>query len=454
MPHNRGTRRNPRYVGVVSYKGRTKWVGTHRTIAAYKQAEYDRLTELRDEIDNSERQQAPTVMEFAGATLHEDGRITMIWPNGQRARKETGRRVCSIKRMREGLKPFVREFGDRQLDSFTRHEALTWALSRGRHVQQTVCQFFNHALDRELIARNVFARLGARRRSRRIDQPGFQIITDEQYQQLQRCARASRTDSYGLILEGVVLTIGETAMRPGEIFALHHSDIDHPNKIIHVRRQIDMASGILDWPKDDEPRDIVMNGALHEHLEAMPMISETILFPTPRGAYMRRSTWHTHWHAIRTAAGMPGQAFYELRHRAIQWMIDPTDDGGLGSRHPNSGPHHRPLPRLQHLHQAHPTSRASTHAKRTRRVQTTTPHPAKHRPRDSLSRALSLQKNPTATAIALQRKTRQEAPPHGRTCSKKPQFAAFPAQKIDLNRGRHRTPCAPQNPWKTAPSGA
>jgi len=27
---------------------------------------------------------------------------------------------------------------------------------------------------------------------------------------------------------------------------------------------------------------------------------------------------------------LPGQAFYDLRHRAIQWMTDPTNDGGLG----------------------------------------------------------------------------------------------------------------------------
>jgi hypothetical protein len=27
---------------------------------------------------------------------------------------------------------------------------------------------------------------------------------------------------------------------------------------------------------------------------------------------------------------MPGQDFYELKHRAIQWMVDPVDDGGLG----------------------------------------------------------------------------------------------------------------------------
>ncbi len=62
----------------------------------------------------------------------------------------------------------------------------------------------------------------------------------------------------------------------------------------------------------------------------MPRLSEEILFPTPRGCYMRRSTWYAHWHSIRAAAQMPGLEFYELRHRAIQWMIDPPHDGGLG----------------------------------------------------------------------------------------------------------------------------
>jgi integrase len=330
MPHNRGTRHKPRYVGVVSYEGHTKWVGTHSSLASYKQAEYERLTELRDEIDRAEGHRVPTVMEFAEAVQHENGRITMIWPDGQRAHKETGRRASSIRSMRDGLKPFVRDFGDRQLDSFSRGEALTWALPAGRHVQQSVRQFFNHAVDRELISRNVFTRLGISKRIRRIDRPDFEIVNDEQYQRLRRCARASRTDSYGLILEGTILAIGEAAMRPGEIFALHHSDVDFAAGVIHVCRQLDMASGVIDWPKDDEPRDIVMSPTLHNHLELMPRISEEIVFPTPRGGYMRRSTWSAHWHSVRASAQMPGQDFYDLRHRAIQWMIDPADDGGLG----------------------------------------------------------------------------------------------------------------------------
>lgn len=197
----------------------------------------------------------------------------MTWPEGQRVHKETGRRPSTVRRMRDGLKPLVRDFGDRQLDSFSRQEALSWALPRGRHVQQSARQFFNHALDRELIASNVFTRLGAIKRTRRIDRPDFEVISDEQYERLCRCARASRADSYGLILEGVILAIGDAAMRPGEIFALNHSDIDYTAGIIHVRRQLDMASGVTDWPKDDEPRDITMSPKLRSHLQIMPRLT-------------------------------------------------------------------------------------------------------------------------------------------------------------------------------------
>jgi hypothetical protein len=49
-----------------------------------------------------------------------------------------------------------------------------------------------------------------------------------------------------------------------------------------------------------------------------------------RGGYITQSNWTHYWHAVRTSAGMPGQEFYELKHRAIQWMIDPVEDGGLG----------------------------------------------------------------------------------------------------------------------------
>lgn len=330
MPHNRGTRHKPKYVGLVSYKGHTKWVGTHSSMAVYRIAESEQMEELRAEVDLAERRRAPTVLEFAGAVIHENGRITMTWPDGQRALKETGRRASSIKRMREALRPFVREFGERRLDSFGRDEALTWALAHNRNVQQSVRQFFNHATDRELIFGNPFARLGASKRTRRVDRPDFELVSTEQYQRLCRCARASRTDDYGLIIEGAILAIGEAAIRPGEIFALHHADLDYAENIINIRRQRDPSTGAITWPKDDDRRWVIMSPVLRKHLLAMPSYSDTILFPAPRGGYMTQSNWTHYWHAVRASAGLPGQEFYELKHRAIQWMIDPVDDGGVG----------------------------------------------------------------------------------------------------------------------------
>lgn len=291
MPHNRGTRHKPKYVGLVSYKGHTKWVGTHSSMAVYRIAESEQMEELRAEVDLAERRRAPTVLEFAGAVIHENGRITMTWPDGQRALKETGRRASSIKRMREALRPFVREFGERRLDSFGRDEALTWALAHNRNVQQSVRQFFNHATDRELIFGNPFARLGASKRTRRVDRPDFELVSTEQYQRLCRCARASRTDDYGLIIEGAILAIGEAAIRPGEIFALHHADLDYAENIINIRRQRDPSTGAITWPKDDDRRWVIMSPVLRKHLLAMPSYSDTILFPAPRGGYMTQSNW-------------------------------------------------------------------------------------------------------------------------------------------------------------------
>ncbi len=340
MPHNRGTRHNPKWAGVVSYKGRRKWVSAS-SMEAYDAAREKARDELRDQVDNPGRREVPTVLEFAGAEIHDDGRITMTWPDGQRAQKEAGRRDSSVRYLRDGLRPLIREFHDRRLDSFTRDEALTWALPKNANVQQSVRQFFNHALDRDLIERNQFTRLGVSKRKRRVDRPDFEIITDEQYERLRRRARESRADDYGLVLEGAILAVGDEAMRPGEIFALHRPDLHFAENLIHVRRQIDLDTGKITWPKDDDGRWVVMSPAFREHVEKkMPRMGKVvdakmgeIVFPAPQGGYMRRSSWSSHWHSIRAAAGMPGQDFYELKHRAIQWMIDPVEDGGLGLDH-------------------------------------------------------------------------------------------------------------------------
>jgi hypothetical protein len=40
-------------------------------------------------------------------------------------------------------------------------------------------------------------------------------------------------------------------VRPDEIFALHWPEIHLAQDLIHVRRQIDLDTGKITWPKDD-----------------------------------------------------------------------------------------------------------------------------------------------------------------------------------------------------------
>jgi integrase len=139
------------------------------------------------------------------------------------------------------------------------------------------------------------------------------------------------------VLEGATLAVGEAAMRPGEVFALHRRDLHLDKGLVHVRRQIDLDTGQITWPKDDDGSWVVMSPAFREHVERMPRMGKVldeqygkIVFPAPRGGYMRRAIWSGLWNVVRVGAGMPGQEFYELKHRAIQWMVDPVEGGGLG----------------------------------------------------------------------------------------------------------------------------
>ena len=61
----------------------------------------------------------------------------MTWPAGERARKEKGRKASSVQWMQEALRPFIREFPDRLVDSFGRDEALTWIRPRGADIGKT-----------------------------------------------------------------------------------------------------------------------------------------------------------------------------------------------------------------------------------------------------------------------------------------------------------------------------
>ncbi|HUA11836.1 MAG TPA: hypothetical protein VMA83_07500 [Solirubrobacteraceae bacterium] len=141
-----------------------------------------------------------------------------------------------------------------------------------------------------MIVRNHFTRIGASKKKRRVDRPDFEIITNEQYKRLRRAARESCADEYGQVLEGMVLAVGEEAMRPAEIFALHWPEIHLAQNLIHVKRNLDLDTGKITWPKDDDGRWVVMSPAFREHIETTPRMGKVvhremgqIVYPAPQG---------------------------------------------------------------------------------------------------------------------------------------------------------------------------
>ena len=76
-----------------------------------------------------------------------------------------------------------------------------------------------------------------------------------------------------------------------------------------MRWQLDLDTGKITWPKDDDGRWVVMSPRFRAHLETMPRRGKTIdrtkgeiVFPATRGGYMLRSTWCNLW-ALSTRVG-------------------------------------------------------------------------------------------------------------------------------------------------------
>jgi hypothetical protein len=142
----------------------------------------------------------------------------------------------------------------------------------------------------------------------------------------------------------------------------------------------------------------------------------------------RLLAWAAHWHSIRASALMPGLEFYELRHRALQWMIDPPEDGGLGldiqtaarmAGHSDGGYLLCSTYTKLTQHQAHTRAQSAMDT-----YQQHLESPKTCRKSDSRW-VVALQKNPALAAIDLQTPSTAACTLHAQHPQESPQFAVF-----------------------------
>jgi integrase len=326
--------RGKKYYGPVEYRGKQKWVGTFATRREWDDAADEVEAELRAAVDRERNGGRvapiviPTVAEFAGVQVVDGGRVVprdgtnLIWPetHPRDITKDSSLRVNA-----ENLRPFVRAYGERRLDSFSRPEARAIAGTMTNGQKAAVRRFFGDALDDEFVPRNFFERLTVKQATR-LAREGFELLADDVVERMLEAALHSRVDDYGLVIFAIIVCEDEVGIRPSEIFGIEQANVDRENGLIQLVNQID-SRGKPTPLKGNRRRPVPLTDRMQAALDRAPLLSDRWQFTAPEGGPLKLSLWDRYWNPVRIAAGVPGFEFYELKHRAITRMCTPEPDG-------------------------------------------------------------------------------------------------------------------------------
>jgi integrase len=125
----------------------------------------------------------------------------------------------------------------------------------------------------------------------------------------------SVAERLGPMFEPMVVFAAATGLRPSELFALEHGDIDRAAGVVQVRWAY--ANGQVKHTKTRLSRRAVPLQAIAlEALDRLPSSENPILFPNSRGGRIDfRSFGRRHWRPAQTKAGIePLRHLYDLRH--------------------------------------------------------------------------------------------------------------------------------------------
>lgn len=348
-----------RWSGTVDFGGTKHHVGTFDTPRQWGEARDAKLVALRAARDAPSTPSTPleglTIAQFVG----EPGE-RWPWdfnPNGRRRRPQT------MRHHEQCIKPLLRAFGDRLLKGgLSVSEARLWGNGATENQLTSAIAMFNDARTDDGSVLNPFQGLSRKRTRGRSDLP--HVLSVEEVELLKQVSRRVHAGLYAPVMEAMIEVMATSAPRPGELFALERSEFRPELGEYHIWQAVKKGSR-LGPPKYDQVRDIVLAPSGVEALLRVPGLHDRWLLPSKTGRLMSQSNWTTYWHPVREAftALLPDSHWlvrriarcaealaqepdeeersrmddgkfdlYELRHRAITYMVTPRPDG-LGMHH-------------------------------------------------------------------------------------------------------------------------
>lgn len=225
--------------------------------------------------------------------------------------------------LRHHVLPF---FGDRAIGSIRQGEVQAWVRDRADHFApstvKTIYRFFRAICNAAVADGSLDATPCVGIRLPRSERPPIVPPTPAEV----RAVIGALVPHY----RAVAVVAAGTGLRSGECLGLTIGAIDFGGEIVRVERQLvgpNHAPPYLGPPKTKAsyrrvPLPSTVAHALHDHLERHALGPDGLVFTSPRGLPVRRSTMHNAWHRARTIAGVGGRfRFHDLRHFYASLLI-------------------------------------------------------------------------------------------------------------------------------------
>jgi integrase len=225
----------------------------------------------------------------------------------------------TVEKLRWLLAKAVRVFGERRLSQLRSPAIAAWRMTipAGHRFEatQALRQVLARAVSWGLLDVNP-AKLGVENPQRRYTEKRPFESWDELH------ALAGRLGPrYG----PMVLFAAATGLRPGELLALEHRDIDREAEVVYVRRTL--RNGRIKSPKTNASvRAVPLQAIALVALDALPSNTDCpLLFPSAGGNYFDLHNFRNrNWKPAQKAAGItPRRRVYDLRHTFATFAFAP-----------------------------------------------------------------------------------------------------------------------------------
>ena len=282
-----------------------RWIGTFRTLEEARTAEADAR------LHRTKYRQAITVEQWARIWLKEYAR------DAGATRLTYGYAVGQI----------VRELGKLRLSDVDRVQARGLARQWPRGRTRVARTMWADAVRDGICEVNPFVNLRLETPRGRKD---LTALTERQIVELADLASEMYGD-YGSEMRAIVLVLGYTGIRPGEMMALRSQDVDVANGRLTVARSLD-ATGSIKTPKNGKPRVIALPPPAAHALGGVPArLDSEFLFHSLRGKPLAKGTFAFLWRPL-AAAWQARYGYrlqpYELRHACATMLLERGLDPG------------------------------------------------------------------------------------------------------------------------------